>query len=85
MLTSVQKKLYSLQDKKYGDFQSKLLPTLDKKSIIGVRTNDIKNLAKEMYKSSDKEKFLTDLPHKFLMKINFIYLYCLKKKILIYA
>lgn len=65
MLTSVQKKLYSLQDKKYGDFQSKLLPTLDKKSIIGVRTNDIKNFAKEIYKSSDKEKFLTELPHKF--------------------
>ena len=36
------------QDKKYAEFQAKLIPTIDKKSIIGVRTPELKKLAKEL-------------------------------------
>ncbi len=42
------KKLYSLQDTKYRDFQGKLLPTVDTETIIGVRTPDLRKLAKEL-------------------------------------
>lgn len=40
------------QDKKYAEFQAKLIPTVDKKTIIGVRTPDLKMMAKEMLKGS---------------------------------
>lgn len=41
-------KLKKLQDKKYAEFQSKLIPTVDKKAIIGVRTPELKKFAKEL-------------------------------------
>lgn len=64
-MTTIQKKLYSLQDKKYRDFQKVLIPTVDPKSIIGVRTPDIKKYAKEIYNSGEAEEFLNELPHKY--------------------
>ena len=68
-MNKIQKKLYELQDKKFADFQSSLIPTIDKKDIIGVRTADIKKLAKDIliddsYKG-EKDKFLKSLPHKY--------------------
>ena len=47
------KKLYSLQDIKYRDFQGKLLPTVDPGTIIGVRTPALRKLAKELAKQDD--------------------------------
>ena len=58
---SLQEKLYSLQDKKYQSFQSKLIPTA--KIIIGVRTPDLKAIAKDINKNNYKEEFIKDLPH----------------------
>ena len=64
MKGEVTEELFKMQDKKYRDFQVKLIPTVDPNSIIGVRTPDIKKLAKEMVKSGDIS-FLNDLPHKY--------------------
>lgn len=58
-------KLYDMQDKKYLDFQSKLIPNIDKDSIIGVRSPDLKKMAKDMYKSDTYKLFLDELPHKY--------------------
>ena len=60
---SLQEKLYSLQDKKYQSFQYKLIPTIDANKIIGVRTPDLRLLAKEMNKDKYVEEFINDLPH----------------------
>ncbi|MBR5672723.1 MAG: DNA alkylation repair protein [Spirochaetales bacterium] len=57
------KELYALQDTKYRDFQGKLLPTVDPKTIIGVRTPDLRALAKELAKQEDIGTFLEALPH----------------------
>ena len=57
------KKLYALQDKKYRDFQGKLIPTVNPKTIIGVRTPDLRTLAKELAKQEDIGTFLDTLPH----------------------
>ena len=57
--------LFNLQDKKYGEFQVKLIPTVDPKSIIGVRTPELRKLVKEIIKSNDYESFLDNLPHKY--------------------
>ena len=56
-------RLFELQDTKYRDFQSKLLPTVDPETIIGVRTPDLRKLAKELAKQDDIGTFLDTLPH----------------------
>ena len=61
--TVLHKKLYSLQDMKYRDMQIKLIPTVDPESVIGVRTPELRALAKEQLKSGDYEEFMEELPH----------------------
>ena len=63
ILKAIQDKLYALQDTKYRDFQGKLIPTVDPKAIIGVRTPDLRTLAKELAKQDDIGTFLDTLPH----------------------
>lgn len=60
---NILKQLYSLQDTAYRDFQGKLLPTVDPKSIIGVRTPDLRKLAKELVREDGSGTFLETLPH----------------------
>ena len=57
--------LFAKQDLKFKAFHSTLIPTTDAKSIIGVRTPDLRTIAKEFASHSDVEKFLTTLPHKY--------------------
>ena len=51
-MKKVLENLIKMQDKKYAEFQAKLIPTIDKKTIIGVRTPELKAFAKEMLKGS---------------------------------
>ena len=63
--TDLHKELKKLQDLKYRDMQVKIIPTVEPSSIIGVRTPDLKAMAKEILKSGDYKDFLNDLPHKY--------------------
>ncbi len=54
--------LYRLQDTAYADFQAKLIPNLPREAFIGVRTPDLRKLAKRLAKE-DCGVFLADLPH----------------------
>ena len=40
-------KLMKLQDRFFADFQAKLLPTIDRSSIIGVRIPILRDIAKQ--------------------------------------
>ena len=61
----IRNKLFTLQDKKYRDFQSKLIPTVAIDNVIGVRTPDLRKYAKELSKREDIKDFLNVLPHKY--------------------
>ena len=61
----IREELYKLQDEKYRDFQSGLTPTVEKSKAIGVRTPELKALAKEIAKRDNLEDFLNDLPHEY--------------------
>ncbi len=63
--TDLHKKLYSLQDLKYRDMQIKIIPTVSPESIIGVRTPELKTMAKDFLKAGDHKDFLGELPHKY--------------------
>ena len=58
-------KLFSLQDTAYRDFQVKLIPGMDAQKEIGVRTPELRKLAKELAKREDIREFLNDLPHQY--------------------
>ena len=58
-------KLFSLQDTAYRDFQVKLIPGMDAEKEIGVRTPELRKLAKELAKREDIREFLNDLPHQY--------------------
>ena len=63
--TDLQRKLYNLQDMKYREMQIKIIPTINPESIIGVRTPELKIMAKEILKAGDYNDFLEELPHEF--------------------
>ena len=56
-------KLFSMQDIKYRDFTSKLIPNISPNGMIGVRLPQVKKLAKEIYKSGEYISFVNALPH----------------------
>ena len=55
--------LFSKQDIKYRDFQAPLFPNIDKNKMIGVRTPELKKLAKELFGSEIANEFIRTLPH----------------------
>ena len=64
-LNEIRAELFKMQDMDYRDFNSKLIPTVDKESMIGIRTPDLRKYAKQFGKSSDAIEFLQTLPHKY--------------------
>ena len=61
----IREKLYDRQDLKYRDFQAKLIPGMEPEKMIGVRTPDLRKIAKQMAKREDIGEFLENLPHEF--------------------
>lgn len=57
--------LIKFQDKKYRDLQISTIPSVDADRIIGVRTPELRRLAKDLAKRDDISEFLNCLPHKF--------------------
>lgn len=70
VIQSVQKELFTLQDLGYRDFQSKLMPTVDKNKIIGVRMPQLRKFAVEFAKKEDTKEFLAQLPHRYYEEDN---------------
>ncbi len=58
--------LLSSKDEKYKDFTSSLIPTVDKSTVIGVRTPLLRTLAKELTNTELMHLYLNTLPHKYL-------------------
>lgn len=61
----ITERLFALRDEAYRDFQSRLVPTVGKETVIGVRTPALRAYAKEIIKREDKEAFLAALPHRY--------------------
>lgn len=65
ILNDIRDELFKMQDMDYRDFNSKLIPTVDKESMIGIRTPELRKYAKQLGKSSEIKEFLQALPHKY--------------------
>ncbi|MCD7744195.1 MAG: DNA alkylation repair protein [Lachnospiraceae bacterium] len=66
-MKAILERLLELQDTKYADFQSGLTPTLSRERFIGVRTPELRRLAKEMLAGTfdDISAFMSELPHSY--------------------
>lgn len=62
--------LFALQDTAYGDFQAKLMPTIDRSTIIGVRTPALRKLAQQIAKTDAAQEFIGQLPHRYYEENN---------------
>ena len=63
-MEKIQNKLFEYQDLGYREFNSKLIPNIDKNKMIGVRIPDIRKIERSL-SVEEKEQFLMDLPHKY--------------------
>jgi len=57
--------LSELKDEQYALFQRKLIPSVAPERILGIRTPDLRQAAKEMAGTAEAEDFLKELPHGF--------------------
>ena len=62
-LIELQKLLFEYEDKKYGDFGAKLIPTLPREKFIGIRSPEYKNILKRIKGDEVIPVFLSTLPH----------------------
>ncbi len=78
MKEEIRKHLFELQDLKYREFHSKLMPTISEDVIIGIRTPVLRAYAKELIKCAKNDEnvktglhnFMEDLPHKYYEENN---------------
>ncbi len=60
---SLREKLFELRDLKYRDFHSRLIPSVPKEQVIGIRTPVLRKFAKEYAKTEEAAEFIKILPH----------------------
>ena len=60
---SVRRELFAMQDPAYREFQSRLIPTVDKERVIGVRTPQLRRFARAFFKTPEAEEYVSTLPH----------------------
>lgn len=72
MIEQFRAELFSLQDSDYKAFHSKLMPTIDPDTIIGVRTPALRALARKSktVPGIDLDLFMASLPHKYYEENN---------------
>ena len=59
----IQEELFKLQDISYKEFHSKLIPTIDKNTIIGIRIPLLRSYAMKIKYTKEADDFLNTLPH----------------------
>lgn len=70
IISKVQEELFALQDPSYREFHAKLLPTVEKERLIGVRTPALRTYAKAFGKTEEAKLFLEILPHQYYEENN---------------
>lgn len=72
----VVQELFNNQDLKYRDFIIKLIPNIDPKTIIGIRSKTMRDIGKNIFKNNLYQEFLDSLPHQYYEE-NILHIYIL--------
>lgn len=62
--------IFALQDTKYAQFHSGLIPNVPRQTVIGVRVPQLRRLAKRLRGTQEGECFLQELPHHYYEENN---------------
>lgn len=57
--------IFAARDEEYADFTAKLIPNVPRERIIGVRTPQLRSIAKRFGKNAGINEFLSALPHEY--------------------
>ena len=68
---NIEKRLFLNSGEKFQKFNSSLIPSIDKETVIAVKTPKLKAIAKDLCKYDDCDEILKDLPHIYFKKIRF--------------
>ena len=66
----IREKLFSMQDLSYREFHSRLMPDVEKDTVIGIRVPVLRKYVKELAKDPEIWEFLEDLPHRYYEENN---------------
>lgn len=66
----VRDELFAMRDEKFRDFNSKLIPHIDKARVIGVRTPELRKYAKALFASGEGREYIRILPHEYFEENN---------------
>lgn len=67
---AVKEQLFAMQDPAYKAFHSRLIPTVDPETIIGIRTPALRRFAKAFAKTPQAQAFMDVLPHRYYEENN---------------
>lgn len=71
IVESIRARLFDLQDLEYKAFHCKLMPTVPPEAVIGVRTPEIRKLARELSKTPERAaEYIGSLPHQYYEENN---------------
>ncbi len=63
---TITERLISLSNEKDADFSAKLIPTVARPKILGIKVPVLRRLAKEYFNTLEGKEFLNELPHEYL-------------------
>lgn len=69
-MEEIQNQLFELQDMAYRDFHSRLMPGIDKETVIGIRVPMLRKYSKSIAGTELSEKFIKELPHRYYEENN---------------
>ena len=69
-ISEIERKLFEMQDVRYRDFSSSLMPDVDKDRVIGVRTPELRLLAKNLARECPDVVLGMSLPEKYFEEDN---------------
>ncbi len=58
-------RLIEEKDDDYKKFQAKLVPNIPSDTIVGVRTPQLRKIAREVFESDFRDEFINDVPHRY--------------------
>lgn len=65
IISDIRSRLFDMRDEKYQQFNASLIPNVNSKLVIGVRTPELRKYASELARREDIGSFLSALPHEY--------------------
>lgn len=64
-MKEIRELLECLKDEKYAEFQRKLIPNISQSKIMGVKTNQLKDIAKSIIKEGKAPQYISKVPYRY--------------------